>query len=69
MKNLMSDVVVKKLVERIVDESLMLEELLLMAAQYRDDLIHPLKNGDSIERRLAWIDEVMEKVKKEGEKK
>ena len=44
------------------------DELILIAAQYRDDLIHPLKNGDSIERRLAWIDEVMEKVKKEGEK-
>jgi hypothetical protein len=69
MKNSMSGPLVKKLVERIVDKSLMLEELLLMAAQYRSDLIHPLKNGDSIERRLAWIDEMMQKVKKEGEKK
>jgi hypothetical protein len=49
----------------------LLEELVSLAVQYRNDLMFPIKNEDSIERRLAWINDTIEKAKKAkmGEKK
>jgi hypothetical protein len=49
------------------------DELIALAVQYRDDLRHPMTDSGGIERRLKWVSEVLSRVEEhcenEGEPK
>jgi hypothetical protein len=47
---------------RYKSENLDVDELIMIAAQYRSDLLHPIKDAGSIERRLERIDKILSTV-------
>ena len=44
------------------------DELISLAVQYRNDLRHPITDSGSIERRLKWVNETLSRVETEEDR-